>query len=243
MNQRKVLHAAAAAAADGTIMQTRNALLAVQVSGTFVATVTWKITVDGTNWITVEGVSRANGERATTATAPGIYLIPAIPGGAFMADITAYVSGSVTVTVLDTDGHVDLSDTGAVVVSTLPALVAGTAMVGSVQDAGPGAGAGIVQAPVHGDCSTATALTAAPTAGQKWVVTDIIISTAAAAEVHLEEETSATVVWGPMILPANFAGQFTPRGKLKLATADKKVMVKSSTADHITAQISGLCEA
>ncbi len=113
----------------------------------------------------------------------------------------------------------------------------------ATSDAGPAAGAGTMQAPVHGDFSTATALTAAPTSGQKWVVTDIFISTAAAAEVQLQEETSGTVIFGPLILPANFAGQFTPRGKLKVATADRKVMGKSSTADHVTIQVSAVSEA
>lgn len=127
--------------------------------------------------------------------------------------------------------------------ATAPALVAGTAVIGATQDAGPAAGAGTMQTPVHGDMSTAVDLTAAPTAGQKWVITDIIISTAAAAEISIREETSGTVVFGPILMPANGYGQFTPRGKLKLATADKKVQGFSTTADHVTIQVSVVSEA
>lgn len=110
-------------------------------------------------------------------------------------------------------------------------------------DGGPGTGAGTVQPPVHGDFSTAVAVTAAAGAGLKWVVTDIFISTAAAAEVDIREETSGTVLFGPILMPANGYAQFTPRGKLKLSTAVLKVMGKSSTADHCTIQVSGYTEA
>jgi hypothetical protein len=111
------------------------------------------------------------------------------------------------------------------------------------QDGGPGIGAGVAQAPVHGDFNPAVALTAAPTSGQKWVITDIIISTVAVCEVDIEEETSATVLFGPIIMPASGYAQFTLRGKLKLPTADKKVMGKSSGDDHCTIQVSGYSEA
>lgn len=113
----------------------------------------------------------------------------------------------------------------------------------SVQDGGPAAGAGTMQAPFHGDFSTAADVSTAPTTGQKWVVTDIFISTAAAAEVSLKEETSGTVVFGPILMPANGYAQFTPRGKLKLPTADRKVQGFSSTNDHVTFQLSCVSEA
>lgn len=140
-------------------------------------------------------------------------------------------------------GTVTTVTTVGAVTGITNALPAGTNVIGVTQDGGPAAGAGTVAAPVHGDFSTATAVTAAPTGGQKWVVTDIFISTAAAAEIDLREETSGTVVFGPVLMPANGYAQFTPRGKLKLATADKKVMGKSSTADHVTIQVSGVSEA
>ena len=41
--------------------------------------------------------------------------------------------------------------------------------------------------------TTATAITAAPTSGQKIVIDDILVSTAVAMEFTLQEETSATV--------------------------------------------------
>ena len=111
-------------------------------------------------------------------------------------------------------------------------------------DAGPATGAGVaIVPPAHGDYSTATAITAAPTSGQKWAITDIFIAAVAACEVHLEEETSTTVIFGPVPLAANGWIQFKPRGKLKLPTADRKVLLHSSTSDHVTCQISAVSEA
>jgi hypothetical protein len=131
----------------------------------------------------------------------------------------------------------------AVTLATAPALVAGTAMIGSVQDAGPGAGAGVFEAPQHGDMGTApVAVSAAPTAGQKVCIRDIVIMTVAACEVHLEEQTSGTTIWGPAPMAANGYLHDVPRGKLKLATADKYVLAHSSTTDHVTVQISTVSE-
>lgn len=115
--------------------------------------------------------------------------------------------------------------------------------IATVLDGGPASGIGTMSAPVHGDMSTAVALTAAAGAGLKWVITDIIISAAVNAEIQLQEETSATVVFGPLLMAANTTVHFQPRSKLKLATAVKKVMGKSSGADHVTIQVGGYTEA
>ena len=50
--------------------------------------------------------------------------------------------------------------------------------------------------------------------------------------VDLKEETTGTVL-ASIYLPANGSAQITPRGKLKLATADKKLQVITSAAGNI----------
>lgn len=86
------------------------------------------------------------------------------------------------------------------------------------------------------DASGGADATAAPTSGQKIVVDDIIVSTGAALTVTFEEETTGTDML-VLYLPANGVAQVTPRGKLKLATADKKLRVKASGAGNIACTV------
>lgn len=99
--QKHLLHNAAVAAADGEVITVSKPMVAVQIAGTFVATVTFKESLDGSNFVAVEAQDKADGTQATTATAAGIYLVPVTPGARFMADITAYTSGSVTVVAIE----------------------------------------------------------------------------------------------------------------------------------------------
>lgn len=82
------------------------------------------------------------------------------------------------------------------------------------------------------DMSTTAAISAAPTSGQYLVIDDIFFSSDTALNFEFEEETSGTVVM-KVYVPANFAGQFTPRGKLKLPTADKKLFGDASGAGNV----------
>lgn len=115
-------------------------------------------------------------------------------------------------------------------------LQAGTAIIGSTMDGGPSwtsvtgvSNATVVSADASG---AAAAVTAAPTAGQKLVIDDLIISVGAALTVTITEETSGTVK-GKYYMAANSTIQITPRGKMKLDTADKKLMVQTSGAGNI----------
>jgi hypothetical protein len=102
--------------------------------------------------------------------------------------------------------------------------------------------AGILQTTVLGvsgavvasaDMSTATAVTAAPTSGQKLVITDLYISLGSTAmQIDIEEETSGTVFF-TIHGAANGFYQVIPRGRFKLATANKKLMVDTSAAGNI----------
>jgi hypothetical protein len=80
--------------------------------------------------------------------------------------------------------------------------------------------------------AAAASVTDAPTTGQKLVVTDILVSVDTAMRVDLKEETSGTIV-ASLYLPANGTVQFTPRSKLKLATANKKLQVQTSASGNI----------
>lgn len=84
----------------------------------------------------------------------------------------------------------------------------------------------------------AAAVTAAPTAGQKLVITDVLVSIGAVAQtITITEETTGTVKLKLYLLAStNF--HYKPVGKLKLDTADKKLMVQSSAlgAIAVTAQ-------
>lgn len=112
------------------------------------------------------------------------------------------------------------------------ALLAGT---GAIKDNGAAwssvfgvSGAAVVSA----DMTTAAAVTDAPTSGQKIVLTDIVISVDTAMNVLIEEETSGADLF-KVFIPANGTVQITPRGKMKLATVNKRVTAKASVAGNI----------
>lgn len=74
--------------------------MVIELSGTFVATVTFEATLDadaGTPIYTaVAAVNIADGTKSTTATAVGLYYVPAHGADAIRARISAYTSGNVT---------------------------------------------------------------------------------------------------------------------------------------------------
>jgi hypothetical protein len=85
------------------------------------------------------------------------------------------------------------------------------------------------------DMTTAANVSAAPTSGQKLVLTDLVISTDTAMNVTLKEETTHTVLAGPYYLPANGTIQITPRSRyLKTATVDKHIQAVASLAGNLT---------
>lgn len=101
------LQNAAAANGDGTEGAVAgHGTVAVQVSGTFSATVNFEGTVDGTNWLAVQGVNAGTGAVVSAATAPGLFLIPVAGLDKFRARVSGYTSGSVTVTARAVQGPV-----------------------------------------------------------------------------------------------------------------------------------------
>jgi hypothetical protein len=122
------------------------------------------------------------------------------------------------------------------VLKTTPAAAAAGTYVGDTKDAGPAwtsvfgvSGARFASA----DASAAdAAVTDAPASGQKLVITDVLISAAAAMLVDIKEESAANPI-ASIYLPASGTYQWTPRSKTKLATADKKLMIRTSAAGAI----------
>lgn len=86
------------------------------------------------------------------------------------------------------------------------------------------------------DMTTAAAMTDAPTSGEKLVILDIIASADTAMSLLFEEETSGTDIF-KVFLPANGTVQITPRGKIKLATANKKLTGKASVAGNVAVTV------
>ena len=123
-------------------------------------------------------------------------------------------------------------DIGDVDVTSLPALAAGTASIGSTKDNGPTQTVTRTYT-ASADMTTAAAITPAPTGGEKIVLMDLLISTDTAMNVLLEEETSGTDL-DRIYLAANTPVPVTMRGyQIKVATADKKITAKASVAGNI----------
>jgi len=89
--------------------------------------------------------------------------------------------------------------------------------------------------------AAAVAVTDAPTAGQKLVITDLVISSAAALTVTITEQTSATVKY-KLYIPVAGTVSLMP-SKFKLDTADKKLMVQTSGAGAVSVSASYYSEA
>lgn len=96
--QVTTLQNAATATGNGTALDTTPmAAVSVQITGTFVGTVTFEGTLDGSNWIALEATNANDDSRATTATAPGIYSVVLHGSVRFRARVSAYTSGDITV--------------------------------------------------------------------------------------------------------------------------------------------------
>lgn len=99
-----ILQSAAVATGTGTAVVTTGYRTAMfQVTGTFSGTITFQGTVDGTNWVTyaLSDISSTTRARAATVTSPAILVADDMAGLAQVrANITAYVSGSITVTAI-----------------------------------------------------------------------------------------------------------------------------------------------
>jgi hypothetical protein len=96
----EILQAAAAATGNGSVADMRGCdELNVDVTGTFVGTVTFEANIDGANWVAIGLKTIADGAAVTTATAAGMFKAPidAFPIQQFRARVSAWTSGAITV--------------------------------------------------------------------------------------------------------------------------------------------------
>ena len=108
------LQVAATATGNGTPLNVLGkSTVAFQLSGTFVATVTFEGTVDYHTWIAITARDVASGGTATTATTTGIYVADCAGLLFVRARVSAYTSGSVTVVAEATMGESDGATTGS----------------------------------------------------------------------------------------------------------------------------------
>lgn len=93
------MHSAAAATGNGSILPVDGAAaVGIQVKGaSFVGTITFEATVDGTNWVALPCTNISNGAASSTTTADGVFV--ASVGGlrSVRARVSAYTSGTVSV--------------------------------------------------------------------------------------------------------------------------------------------------
>ena len=129
--------------------------------------------------------------------------------------------------------------------TTVTAISAGSAIIGGTYDAGPSwtSSFGVSSAAfTSADATSVVAVTDAPTSGQKLVVTDILVSSDTAMNLSFKCETTGVLI-AKVFVPANGTVQYTPRGKIKLASADKKLTVTASVAGNIAVTASYYSEA
>lgn len=96
----ETLQNAAAAAVAGTAIDMKNeSRLTIEVTGTFVGTVSFQGTIDDTSWFPVGLKTAADGAAVTSATAVGAFKLPGDGPelSQFRANVTAYTSGTITV--------------------------------------------------------------------------------------------------------------------------------------------------
>lgn len=94
---------------------------------------------------------------------------------------------------------------------------------------------GVSGAPVtSADATTAVSVTDAPTTDEKLVIDQIIVSVGGAMSVTFKCETSGAVILGPLYMAANTTLVIKLEGKVKLATANKKLQAQASASGNIS---------
>lgn len=118
------MHSAATATGNGNILPVSEYGTAViQVTGTFVGTIAFEGTLDGSNWHAISATQIGSGTIATTATTTGIYRLSVSGLASVRARISSYTSGSITAI-----GRTTNSPFGTKVVS----MSSGSNVVGSI---------------------------------------------------------------------------------------------------------------
>lgn len=82
-----------------TISRPGMGICAVQVTGTFTATLTYEISNDNSTWVAIKGCTIGTGAKATTITAAGCVVVPVAGWKYFRVRCSAYTSGDAVVTI------------------------------------------------------------------------------------------------------------------------------------------------
>ena len=91
-------HTAAVLTANGEHVDVKGfQQVMLQIVGINADTVTFEVTLDGTNWVALRGINLATGVVATTSTVNGIFLVTIAGASLFRARLTR-VAGTVTIT-------------------------------------------------------------------------------------------------------------------------------------------------
>lgn len=210
---QSTLHENAVATADGTKILVANLNTAgIQISGTFVGTITFEGTIGGDSWIAVQAINRSNGEVATTATAAGLYVVAVSGLGMFRARISTYVSGAITVKAVLVVGPVDMP----IDIEVSSVLTAGVASIGTV---GLDAGAESI-----GTVGLDAGLNSIGTVGLNAGVNnigDMDILTIASGETHIGQvgSESATIIANPTVTAGAYSIGDCVGGVLTFANA------------------------
>lgn len=76
----------------------------VQITGTFSGTITFEVSVNGTDFVAVNSPAVSTGTAATTATAPGLFQCPCAGMAVVRARASAWTSGSAAIAMHVGDG-------------------------------------------------------------------------------------------------------------------------------------------
>ena len=95
--KRRLQDAATATGVGNTLAVSRYSHIVFQVSGTFVGTITFQATVDGSNWHNILPNDITTGVSSATTTTTGLYRVDVTGLSIVRANITVYTSGSITV--------------------------------------------------------------------------------------------------------------------------------------------------
>jgi hypothetical protein len=101
--ERLTLQDAAAATGNGVHMPVAGlSSVGLQITGTFVATVTFEVSINGADFVSLSMTPSAGGAAVTTATAPGLFQATNVPTpyAVFRARVSAFTSGTVTAVAL-----------------------------------------------------------------------------------------------------------------------------------------------
>lgn len=97
-NFNQIMQSAAVATGNGTAIDIGGlSSLVMQITGTFVGTVTFEATINNTDWVAVQIKNRNSGKLSTITTGTGLYSLSVAGLLKVRARISAYTSGSVTV--------------------------------------------------------------------------------------------------------------------------------------------------